>query len=135
MTVLVIDASVTLSWCFEDEVDAIAEQTLSALEAGEGLVPSLWRLEIVNGLVVAERRKRLRANQSDHFLQLLAVLPIRVDDQTSALAVLDLARKTNLSAYDAAYLELALRRDVPLATRDRVLVAAARKAGVRLFDG
>ena len=131
----VLDASVTLAWCFEDEEARTAEAALDLLKDGEALVPSLWSLEVANALVVAERRGRLVATDASRFVSVLARLPIRLDPETAEHALTDtmgLAREHGLSAYDAAYLEAALRHGMPLATLDDALVAAARAAGVRL---
>lgn len=133
MTSFVLDASATLAWCFEDEATADAAVLLERLREGEAVVPPLWLLELANGLVVAERRGRLTRADSTRFLALVGQLPIRID-QTSTLdlaaSVMDLARAYELSAYDAAYLELALRLGQPLATLDARLRHAAERAGV-----
>jgi len=130
----VLDASATLAWCFEDERTAPAASVLERLRDQEALVPPLWLLELANGLVVAERRGRITRAESTRFLGLVGELPIRID-QTSTLdlasSVMDLARQYDLSAYDAAYLELALRLGQPLATIDERLRSAADRAGVR----
>jgi predicted nucleic acid-binding protein len=101
-----------------------------------GLVPGLWRLELANVLVNAERAKRIGMNQIAIFLDLIRKLPIAVDTQASTRAfdtILDLARYERLTTYDAAYLDLALRRNLPLATKDKDLSLAARRNGVRLL--
>jgi predicted nucleic acid-binding protein len=129
----VLDASATLAWCFEDERTTPAASVLERLRDQEALVPPLWLLELANGLVVAERRGRITRAESTRFLGLVGELPIRID-QTSTLdlasSVMDLARQYDLSAYDAAYLELALRLGQPLATIDERLRSAADRAGV-----
>jgi predicted nucleic acid-binding protein len=129
----VLDASATLAWCFEDEGTVPAASVLERLRHQEALVPSLWLLELANGLVVAERRGRVTRAESARFLGLVGELPIRID-QTSTLnlasSVMELAREYELSAYDAAYLELALRLGQPLATLDERLRSAADRAGV-----
>jgi predicted nucleic acid-binding protein len=129
----VLDASATLAWCFEDETTAPALSMLERLRDQEALVPPLWLLELANGLVVAERRGRITRAESTRFLGLVGELPIRID-QTSTLdlasSVMELAREYELSAYDAAYLELALRLGRPLATLDERLRSAADRAGV-----
>ena len=133
MNSFVLDASATLAWCFEDERTAPAASVLERLRDQEALVPPLWLLELANGLVVAERRGRITRAESTRFLGLVGELPIRID-QTSTLdlasSVMDLARQYDLSAYDAAYLELALRLGQPLATLDERLRSAADRAGV-----
>jgi predicted nucleic acid-binding protein len=129
----VLDASATLAWCFEDEATAEAAALLERLRDDEAIVPPLWLLELANGLVVAERRARLTRADSTRFLALIRQLPIQID-QTSTMdlgaAVMDLARAYELSAYDAASLELALRLGLPLATLDVRLRSAAERAGV-----
>lgn len=133
MSSFVLDASTTLAWCFEDETTAAAAAVLERLRDQEALVPSLWLLELANGLLVAERRQRITRAESTRFLGLVRELPIRIE-QTSTLdlasSVIDLARDYELSAYDAAYLEVALRLGQPLATLDERLRAAADRAGV-----
>jgi predicted nucleic acid-binding protein len=129
----VLDASTTLAWCFEDEATADAPGLLERLRGDEAIVPPLWLLELANGLVVAERRARLTRADSARFLALIRQLPIQID-QTATMdlagSVMDLARAYDLSAYDAAYLELALRLGAPLATLDVRLRSAAERAGV-----
>ena len=133
MNSFVLDASATLAWCFEDERTAPAVSMLERLRDQEALVPPLWLLELANGLVVAERRERITRAESTRFLGLVGELPIRID-QTSTLnlasSLMELAREYDLSAYDAAYLELALRLGQPLATLDERLRSAADRAGV-----
>ena len=133
MSSFVLDASATLAWCFEDEGTVLAAAVLERLRDQEAVVPPLWLLELANGLVVAERRGRITRAESTRFLGLVGELPIRID-QTSTLnlasSVMELAREYDLSAYDAAYLELALRLGQPLATIDERLRSAADRAGV-----
>ncbi len=129
----VLDGSVTLAWAFEDETDAYAEAAADSLAGGTGVVPALWPLEVANGLRVGERRKRTSEAKVAQFLALLRSLPIAVDDETALRAwqdTLHLARAHGLSVYDAAYLEIAVRRGLPLATLDDDLKAAAAAAGV-----
>ena len=137
MTPVVVDCSVTMAWCFEDECDELADAVLDRLADGEAWVPSLWPLEVANVLVAAERRRRLTAADSARFIELLMGLPIVVDDRSHERAlsqVLAAARQLGLSVYDASYLELAMRLGATLATRDSQLRAAAGAAGVPLFD-
>ena len=132
----VLDGSVTLAWFFEDEVDVYAESVESALNKATAVVPSLWSLEVANVLLVGERRRRTTEAKVAQFVRLLGALPIAIDDQTSSRALgdtLTLARAHNLSAYDASYLELALRRGLPLATLDGRLRTAAAAVGVSLY--
>jgi len=131
---IVIDASVTMAWCFEDEATEAAEGVLDQLKEDRAVVPAIWQLEVTNVLLVAERRKRLTEAQAARFLGLLGRLPIRVHatpyDTASVLAA---GRRHELSAYDAAYLVLAERLAAPLATLDGRLAAACRAAGVTCF--
>ena len=133
LIVLVVDASIALTWCFEDEVTKATEAVGAQVDADGAVVPNLWRLEIANALLIAERRGRLDKPGVAQRLELLAALPIAIDSDTDAHAWNDtmlLARAERLTLYDAAYLELAIRRDVELASLDRDLRRAARKMGV-----
>ena len=130
---LVIDASIALTWCFEDEVTEATEAIGTRVDSEGAVVPDLWRLEIANALLLAERRGRLKRSNMEQRLELLAALPITIDGDTASRAWTDtllLARAERLTLYDAAYLELAIRRDVELATLDRELRRAARNMGV-----
>jgi predicted nucleic acid-binding protein len=134
---LVVDASVALAWCFPDEASAYADRVLVALKGQTLVVPAVWGLEVANGLVVGERRKRLKQPEILRFVALLEGLAILQDgaEVTEALHnVLPLARHYGLSAYDAAYLELAIRYGAPLATLDGDLRKAARRAGIRVLS-
>lgn len=133
---LVIDASSALSWCFEDEGGPEADTLIEKVAADGAAVPGLWSLEIANGLVMAERRGRIKPAQSAAFIALIEALPIAADPETGARALhetISLARAHSLTAYDAAYLELAMRLGLPLATADCSLRAAAESAGVVLI--
>jgi predicted nucleic acid-binding protein len=133
MSLAVLDASVALSWCFADEASAETDQLLDQVRDDGALVPGLWFLELGNVLLHAERRGRITASDVSVRLELISALPILVDQNTVGrawTAVLDIARADRLSVYDATYLELALRREVPLFTRDKPLAGAARKRGV-----
>ncbi|MDA8231592.1 MAG: type II toxin-antitoxin system VapC family toxin [Magnetospirillum sp.] len=133
----VLDASVALAWCFEDTANPAAERALDALAAGgEAVVPPLWRLEMANVLVIAERRKRLTEADTARFLGLLESLPIQAaPDRGGTAAIVALARAHGLTAYDTAYLDLAQRTGLPLATLDGQLAEAARAAGVTVMTG
>lgn len=131
---IVIDASITMAWCFEDEGTAETEAVLDRLGHDEALVPSLWHLEVANVLLVAERRGRMSEAQAARFVGLLSKLPIRTDlTAVDTNAVLAVGRRHSLSAYDATYLVLAERMAAPLATLDAKLQAACRSAGVLLL--
>ncbi|HEX8081108.1 MAG TPA: type II toxin-antitoxin system VapC family toxin [Jatrophihabitans sp.] len=130
----VIDASVTLAWCFADEATPGAESVLDHFSEDEAVVPAIWPLEIANVLLVAQRRKRLTEAQASRFSDLLQQLPIHVVDAPTDLAdVVAAGRHHELSSYDAAYLVLAERTGAPLATLDHRLADAATRAGVRLL--
>jgi predicted nucleic acid-binding protein len=133
---LVLDASVTLAWAFEDETGSYTDAVLDGLAEVEGLVPAIWALEVGNALVVAERRGRLSQAASVQFLALLWQLPITVapDRPEQILGeIMALAREQNLSTYDSVYLHLAMRRGLPLATTDAALRQAANRAGVPVY--
>lgn len=133
----VLDTSITMAWCFEAQSDPYCKSVLRSLDNHEALVPQLWILEVVNILLVAERRSRLRPEESVDFLESLWRLPIQIESGLAktilAAEVLSHARANRLTAYDAAYLELARRKSVPLATRDHALRRAAVHSGVPLF--
>ena len=134
----VLDGSVTMVWGFEDEADEYAEAILERMPDLQAHVPSLWPLEVANALLVGERRRRITSAETARFLAILGAFPITVDDQTIANTWTDtmhLARAHNLSSYDAAYLELAIRLGLPLATLDGKLKTAAGAMGVPLFEG
>lgn len=134
MGAFVLDCSATLPWVFADEASPAADALLDQLVQGErAWVPALWHLELGNVLLGAKRRNRIDQAGIEAFLSRLAVYDIAVDDQTMERAwqkTFDLALQHGLSTYDASYLELALRRGLPLATLDRPLAAAARASGV-----
>lgn len=136
MKQVVIDCSVVMAWCFEDEADKYADSILDMLASAEAVVPSIWALEVVNVLLVGERRNRLKEADTARFVELLRELPISVDNETSDHAmreILSIGREQGLSSYDAAYLELAMRHGLALATRDTALRKAAKKSGVKLI--
>jgi predicted nucleic acid-binding protein len=133
---LVLDASVAVAWVFEDETTPYTEAVLEFLSRGQAVVPSIWLLEVSNALVVAERRNRLKEADTTRFLLALSQLPITVEAESAAQAfgsTIQLARRYGLSTYDAAYLDLAVRLGVPLATQDRDLRQAAALCGVEIF--
>jgi Predicted nucleic acid-binding protein, contains PIN domain len=131
---IVIDTSITMAWCFDDEATDETDAVLDQLRQDEAVVPTVWHLEVANVLLVAERRKRMSEAQAARFVDLLGRLPIRTDAATTdTSAVLAAGRRYGLSAYDAAYLVLAERVAAPLATLDTKLAAACRAAGVPLL--
>lgn len=133
----VLDASVTLAWCFPEEATKGTEAILDSLTDGsEALAPAIWPLEVANALLVGERRKRITVAQVTSVLQRIAALPVSLDSVRGDRAfdqILSFARQQQLSVYDAAYLELALRESLPIATLDDSLRRAASNAGVALL--
>jgi predicted nucleic acid-binding protein len=128
---LVVDASVTLAWCFEDEATDKTDALLDQVIADGAVVPTLWRTEVANVLLVAERRGRITPAQRDRFLSLLDQLGLTVESTApDSAALIWLADKHDLSAYDAWYLWLAARSGATLATLDGRLADAGRAAGV-----
>ena len=136
MNRFVLDGSVALAWCFEDETSPRADQVLDRLAADEAIVPVIWPAEVGNALLAGERRKRISAAGVSRSLALLGSLNIRLDPtdpQTRVAEWVSLARSQKLSVYDAAYLAVAISEGIPLATLDRALAGAARRTGVRLL--
>jgi predicted nucleic acid-binding protein len=136
VTDFVLDASVALAWCFEDEATAITRRVLERLAAEAASVPAIWHIEVANVLALAERRRRITPAESAEFIARLESLVIVVDEETYSRAftrVLALAREERLTAYDAAYLDLAMRLGVPLASNDRDLCDAAERVGVTVL--
>lgn len=139
MSNFVLDNSVAMRWHLESEKAAdqkYAEAVLVSLSDAEALVPNLWHLEAANVLLGAERRGETTIAEIEGFISQLESLPLLVDPMTSSHAfsrTMTLARAYKLSSYDAAYLELAIREGLSIATLDSDLVKAAKKAGVNLF--
>ncbi len=133
----VIDASAALAWCFADEATAATNALLNRLQADEeAVVPAHWPVEVAIALLVAIRRQRISPDDARRFLAALETLSIRRDPTSVALLrtkVLPLGEQFQLTLYDAAYLELAIRLGLPLATCDLQLGAASRAAGVSLI--
>jgi predicted nucleic acid-binding protein len=129
----VLDASVTLGFCFEDEASGYAEGVLALLREGVARVPPIWEMEVANVLVQAERRGRLTPAETVRFLDLLGALPIEVQKDPEGRVLREvraLARDRGLSVYDACYLDLAMREALPIATVDAALARAAKESGV-----
>jgi predicted nucleic acid-binding protein len=136
LTESVIDSSIALTWCFEDEATPETDALFERVRDQGAVVPSLWRLEVGNVLLQAEKRGRITANDVAARLDLIAQLPIDVDAETVNRAwreILKLARSERLTVYDAAYLELASRRAAPLMTLDADLAQAALRLGVSVL--
>ena len=133
----VIDNSVVMSWCFKDETNKYADAILHKLCEARAVVPSIWPLEVVNVLLVAERRKRLSEADSTRFITLLTQLPIIVEQErpeNMMKELLTFARANNLSSYDASYLDLAMKRGYPIATSDNKLIQTARRIDVQILS-
>ena len=136
MSALVIDSSIALTWCFEDEASPETDLLFERVRDEGAIVPGLWHLEVSNVLLQAEKRGRIGAGDVALRLDLIADLPISVDHETTARAwreILTLARAEKLTTYDAAYLELAFRRGLPLLTLDDELAGAAKRLGLAVF--
>jgi predicted nucleic acid-binding protein len=132
----VLDTSITICWCFSSEATAFSDRLLQQLELEPAYVPSLWFLEVGNVLVNAERRKRISFAQITEFLTLLGKLNIQSDEELARKGfheVLALAHSEGLTTYDASYLELALRKSLPLASKDVQLCSVASKLGVQVL--
>lgn len=128
----------TLAWCLDDENSAYADSVLGALASADAVVPSHWGLEVTNGLLVAERRGRIAADEVPALTAMLLALPIAVEPAARRrpfAATRPLARTHSLSSYDASYLELAMRYGAPLATLDGRLAEAAEREGVGRWGG
>ena len=133
----VIDNSVVMSWCFQDQANDYADAILGRLVDAAACVPSIWPLEVVNVLLAAERRGYIGEADSVRFIDLLSQLPIRVQNEgprTSMKDVLALARAHGLSSYDASYLDLAMKKGLPLATLDKKLKQAAKAVKLRILS-
>jgi predicted nucleic acid-binding protein len=136
VTAGVVDSSIALTWCFEDEASPETDRLFERVRDDGAVVPGLWHLEVANVLLRAEQRGRISRADVARRLMLISDLPIATDQETTPRAwreTLSLARAENLTAYDAAYLELAERRGLPLMTRDNELGAAAKRLGVTVF--
>lgn len=134
----VLDASIAFAWFYPRQATPVSETLLGLVESGTvAVVPPLWFVEVSNGLLVAQRRELITRSERKQALDGLSSLALAVDehdprsafDRTAALA-----EQQGLSVYDAAYLEVAMRRRLPLGSRDRALLAAARQCGVTVFD-
>ena len=140
MAEFVLDASVAISWCFPGDATEdtpYSRRILRELIVNDAIVPEIWAFEIANSIFVSHnKRKRINEQQVAEYLTLLKALPIRVESRPlwSNVELEAFARRWDLAAYDAAYLAMALQRDLPLATADGVLKEKARAAGVSIFS-
>jgi predicted nucleic acid-binding protein len=133
---LIVDCSITMAWCFSDETTKETAEVQDRLITEAAIVPAHWQLEVVNVLVMAEKRNRISAQDADGFLLLLRGLDIQTDSETATRVfdhVLPLCRTHSLTSYDAAYLDLAIRLQLPLASLDEALRRAASSAGIQLL--
>ena len=131
----IMDASATLAWVFEDERTDETDALLGRLDKEAVLVPTLWVFEVANTLVVAERRGRLSAAKITIFVNALRSLPIVIAETDSNLMgqIIQIARDRRLSGYDAAYVLLALKTGLPLATLDRKIIAVSQDIGITIL--
>lgn len=133
----VLDCSVTMAWCFEDEGNHFTDNLLTQMAHSNVIVPTIWSLEVANVLLLAQRKKRISSIQAASFIDALSVFSITVDGSTTSRAMHTISRiaeKTNLTIYDAAYLELAFRESLPLATLDKNLIHAAKSIEIELMN-
>ncbi len=136
MTAFVIECSVAVTWCFEDQATAASDGLLDRLGDEPAAAPAIWPFELGNVLAMAERRGRIDAAQLAECVALLRELPVAIDEESPQRAldeVLALTRAEGLTTYDASYLELAMRLGVPLATQDKALRQAAEKLGTPIL--
>ena len=131
-----LDTSMAVSWFFEDEASKGEDlQVLRRLGESWAVVPAIWPFEVANVLLVALRRERLKSSEVYRVMELLSRFPIKIEDVNLDLAfkaIYPISQELGLSIYDASYLELAMRRGLPLATKDTALANSAQKAGVPL---
>ncbi len=130
----VVDASVTAAWLMPDEQNELAEHVFEMLIDDTAIVPAIWWFETRNLLIINERRNRIAVERREGLLTLLSELPVQLDRAPDEVRIMALARQHSLTVYDAAYLELAARMDIPLATLDRRLEAAATAEKIALFS-
>ena len=132
----VVDNSVVMAWCFEDQASRYSDAVLDRLVETEALVPGIWPLEVTNVLSVAGRKGRLGKADATRFIELLRNLPIVVEQELPGRVfseVFALAHDTGLSSYDASYLDLAMRAGIPIATLDKAVRKSARRCRVQIF--
>lgn len=139
MSMFVLDNSVVMRWALatpNKKDQNYSELVLVSLAHTPALVPNLWHLEVVNVLFMAEKRGEIDIDSTDTFIERIQQLPITVDDETCKQAfskIIELSRSQSLSSYDAAYLELAIRHKLPIATLDKQLQKAAQRLGVAIY--
>ena len=134
MAALVIDSSIAAAWCFPDEETPYTNAVLQIVAAPtEAAAPRLWAYEIRNSVLMGVRRKRISHTHAADFMDTLNSLPVRLSDPLSYDEVFALANRHSLTVYDAAYLDLALRQGLPIASLDTALIRAAEQSGVVIF--
>ncbi len=132
----VIDNSIVMAWCFEDEASDYTDAIQELLIDNKAFVPAIWPLEVANVLLVAERKKRISKADSGHFIALLSQLPIEVGPAESDRIfhdTLSMARQYRLSSYDASYLDIAIRKGTPIATLNKAIIRAAKDLKVQII--
>lgn len=133
----VVDNSVVMAWCFDDEADSYADAIQDLLAHNFAFVPSIWPLAVANVLLVAERKKRITKSASGHFVEMLSQLPIAVDSTEPERVfhdIMSLARQYKLTSYDASYIELAIRKGLPIASLDKAILKAAKDIQVQILS-
>jgi predicted nucleic acid-binding protein len=132
----VVDNSVVMAWCFDDEADSYTDAIQDSLTHNVAYVPSIWPLEVTNVLLVAERKKRITKAASGHFIAMLSQLPIVVDSTEQERVfhdIMSLARQYKLTSCDACYLELAIRKGLPIASLDNAILKAANDIQIQII--
>jgi predicted nucleic acid-binding protein len=131
----VLDCSISASWFLLDESNVAAQAVLERLSDEEAVVPALWTIEMVNVLLVAERKERISSSDAARAVEIISNLPVFVEpaDLATMKSCRAIAKEHSLSSYDACYLEIAMRLGLPLASLDRGLITAARNSGIRLL--
>lgn len=135
---IVLDCSIVMAWCFEDEKTELTEKIFDKFQVDEltAFVPAIWSFEVANVLLVAQKKRRISPTKAREFQEALSMLSINIDissiKKTSG-STFELAKEENLTIYDAAYLELAIRNNLPLASLDNDLKKAANKLSVKLY--
>jgi predicted nucleic acid-binding protein len=132
----VLDCSITMAWLFSDESTSHTEYILQLLDSAQAVVPTIWPLEVANVLALAVKNKRVTALEASSFVDALSSLPIYVDESTTVRAmhsIYTLATRESLTIYDASYLELALRENIPIATLDKDLLKASKALKIKIL--
>lgn len=135
MNGFVLDCSITVAWFFQDEADAYSNGVLDFLKKSVAYVPAFWQLEVANAFLMAEKKKRVSQANLVQAIAEIKLLPIEIaQDEPDAIGLINLARRYNLSIYDATYLDLAMQFRMPLASKDNGLNAAAKKCGIHRLE-